>query len=197
MDHELTGSGTPDARAARRLYPRLLGSAWHDLDPAVQRAHLDATLTHADGIFQVSRAPGRLLGLILDLARVPRASGAARVRLGVVCRGPAEHWRRVFEGQPLETVQTADADGLLVERVGILELRFRLAVQQGDLLLRQHSLTVRLGPLWVRLPHGLAIQVAARESAAGQPDRTKVEVRVMSPGGSPLFSYRGTVRWTV
>lgn len=186
-----------DKGGRHRLYPRLLGAAWDELHPAVQRVHADARLTHAEGLFQVSRASGWLLGLALDAARVPRASGAARVRLAVVCHGLAERWRRTFEGRPLETVQTEGSGGLLVECAGPLEFRFRLAVQQGDLLFRQQSLIVRLGPLWVRLPQSLAIQVAARESAAGQPDSTRVEVRVMTPGGSPLFSYRGTVRWTV
>jgi len=197
MDRKLTRLGMANDGAGHRLYPRLLGAAWDGLDPAVQRVHADDRLTQAEVVFQVSRAPGRLLGLVLDAARVPGASGAARVRLAVVCHGPAEHWCRSFEGRPLETVQTEGSGGLLVERVGALELRFRLAVQQGDLLFRQQSLTVRLGPLWVRLPQWLAIQVAARESAAGQPDQTKVEVRVMTPGGGLLFSYRGSVRWTV
>ncbi len=193
----MTSAGLANDGAGHRLYLRLLGAAWDELDPAVQRVHTDDTLTHAEGIFPVSRAPGRLLGLVLDAARVPRASGAAGVRLAVACHGPAEHWCRAFEGRPLETVQSLGPGGLVVERVGALEFRFRLAVQQGDLLFRQKSLTVRLGPLWVRLPHWLAIQIAARESAAGQPDQTKVEVRVMTPGGGLLFSYRGTVRWIV
>jgi len=197
MDHELMGPSEAAHDAAGRLYPRLLGISWDDLDPAVQRVHADKPLTHADGLFQVSRAPGRLLGLILDVARVPRASGGARVRLAVVCRGPAEHWRRVFDGRPLETVQTAGRDGLLVERIGILEFRFRLAVKHGDLLFRQQRLIACLGPLRVRLPHWLAFQVAAREGPSGEPDLTKIEVRVMTPGGNPLFSYRGTVRWAV
>jgi hypothetical protein len=206
-------STRPDNRAASRLYPRLLGAAWDELDPAVQRVHTDDSLTHAEGLFQVSRAPGRLLGLILDLAGVPRASDRARVRLAVECRGPAEHWLRAFEGRPLTTVQTADADGRLVERAGVLEFRFRLAVKHGDLLFRQESLALCLGSWRLRLPHWLALQVAARESAvhlelagpldhagqpdhAGPPDQTRVEVRVMLPGGGLLFSYRGTVRWT-
>jgi hypothetical protein len=206
-------STTPDHVAASRLYPGLLGAAWDELDPAVQRVHTDASLTHAEGIFQVSRTPGRLIGLILDLARVPRASDRARVRLAVECRGSAEHWLRVFDGRPLATVQTADADGRLIERAGILEFRFRLAVKHGDLLFRQESLALCLGWWRLRLPYWLALQVAAREGAvpqeragqpdrtgqpdrAGQPDQTKVEVRVMLPGGGLLFSYRGTVRWT-
>jgi hypothetical protein len=214
MDDAVGRSSTrPDNRAASRLYPRLLGAAWDELGPAVQRVHTDDSLTHAEGLFQVSRAPGRLSGLILDMAGVPRASDRASVRLAVECRGPAEHWLRVFEGRPLTTIQTAAADGRLIERAGLLEFRFRLAVKHGDLLFRQDSLSLCLGSWRLRLPHWLALQVAARESAvlqasggppdhAGQPDRaeqpdqTKVEVRVMLPSGGLLFSYRGTVRWT-
>lgn len=196
MDHDPLGLSTAADEAAPRLYPGLLGAAWDELHPALQRVHANHALTHAEGLFQVSRAPGRLLGLLLDLAQVPRAADSTRVQLALEHRGAAEHWRRVFEGRPLVTVQTAGADGLLIERMGLLEFRLRLAVKHGELLFRQQSLAIRLGSLRVRLPHWLAIQVAAREAPASQPDRTKVEVRVMTPTGSPLFSYRGTVCWT-
>src|SRR4051794_5744925 len=106
--------GRSSNQAASWLYPRLLGAAWDELDPVVQRVHTNAAFAHAEGVFQVSRAPGRPMGLLLDLARVPRAAGAARVRLAIERRGASEHWLREFEGRPLTTVQIADADGRLV-----------------------------------------------------------------------------------
>src|SRR4051812_34135679 len=111
-----------------RLYPKLLGAAWQALDTAVQRAHTDDVLNRAEGVFRVSRAPGRLVGRILDLAQVPSSSAAARARLAVCVRGPVERWERSFGGRPLVTLQCEAPGGLLAERIGLLEFRFRLAV---------------------------------------------------------------------
>lgn len=212
-------SAAPDYRATPvRLYPRLLGDAWDSLAPALQRVHTDPSLTHAAGLFQVSRAPGRLLGLLLNAARVPHVSDRAQVRLAVetwgtgdgrdagvawnagAASGSVERWQRVFDGCPLTTLQSAAPGGLLAERVGILEFRFQLAVKHGELVFRQHSLAICLGRWRLPLPHWLSPQIAARESAVheaaiAEPAETRVDLRVMAPGGSLLFSYRGTVRW--
>lgn len=182
-----------------RLYPKLLGAAWQALDPAVQRVHTDPSLTHAEGVFRVSRARGSLLGRIFDLAQVPRSSDAARVRLAVRHRGLVERWHRTFGGRPLVTLQSEAPGGLLAERVGVLELRSRLIVQDGVLRYRHAGLAIRLGPLRFPLPDWLSINVEGREGSADAGDdprpHTTVDVRVTAPGGSLLFAYRGTVRW--
>jgi Domain of unknown function (DUF4166) len=185
--------------APLRLYPKLLGPAWSALDPVVQRVHADAALTHARGAFRVSRAPGRLLGRILDAAHVPPSSSAAEVRLSICHRGLVERWHRTFGGRPLVTLQSEAPGGLLAERIGVLEFRFRLIVKDGALLYRQVGCIIRLGTLRVALPDWLSIKVAGREGPASADDgsspRTSVDVRVTTPGGSLLFAYRGIVRW--
>jgi len=190
---------TDAPRGPLRLYPKLLGAAWQALDPAVQRVHTDASLTHAEGTFQVSRAPGSLLGRIFDVAHVPRASNAAQVRLAVSHRGLVERWQREFGGRPLVTVQSEAPGGLLAERTGVLEFRSRLTVKNGALLFRHTGLAICLGPLRVPLPDWLSIKVGGREGPAdaGGDSRphTTVEVRVTGPTGGLLFAYRGTVRW--
>lgn len=186
--------------APLRLYPKLLGAAWHALSPTVQRIHIDRAMTNAEGIVQVSRAPGRLMGRILDAAHVPQSSNAAEVRLAVCHRGHVEQWHRAFGGLPLVTHQSEAPSGHLAERFGPVEFRFRLAVKHGALLFRQESLAIRLGPLRVPLPDWLSIKIAGREGPAGELDepsiRTTVDVRVTAPTGSLLFAYRGTVRWS-
>ena len=75
----------PDLTASApspRLYPKLLGAAWASLDPVVQRVHSAPAETYAEGIAQVSRAPGRLLGCVLDAARVPHQLAARRDAAG-------------------------------------------------------------------------------------------------------------------
>jgi hypothetical protein len=121
------------------------------------------------------------------------------VRLVVCQRGLAERWHRAFDGRSLVTDQFEAPGGRLAERIGILEFRFRLAVEQGALLFRQEGLAIWLGPLRLPLPDWLAIKIDAREGPAGAPgeagDRTTVDVRVTAPTGRLLFAYRGTVGW--
>jgi Domain of unknown function (DUF4166) len=198
----LDNAPTPLTRspgALLRLYPTLLGPAWSALDPVVQRVHSDAALTHARGVFQVSRAPGRLTGRIFDAANVPPSSSAAEVRLAICHRGLVERWHRAFGGRPLVTLQSEAPGGLLAERIGVLEFRFRLIVKDGALLYRQAGCIIRLGALRVALPDWLSIRVAGREGPTGAGDgsspRTAVDVRVTTPGGRLLFAYRGTVHW--
>lgn len=182
-----------------RLYPKLLGSAWQAVGPAVQRAHTDETLTHAEGVFRVSRAPGGLLGRIFDAVHVPRSSDAAQVRLTVRHRGLVERWHRMFAGRPLVTIQSEGPAGLMAERAGILEFYARLSVKDGVLLYRHAGLVLRLGRFAIPVPDWLSIKIDGREGAAVDPDgagdRTTVDVRVTAPVGGLLFAYRGTVRW--
>jgi hypothetical protein len=191
------GTERPGGSGARagRLYPRLLGPAWHELDPSIKQAHADVPVLHAEGTLQVSRAPGRVARWLLDLVGVPPAAADAHVRLTVCQRGPTEHWQRVIGGRALTTVQAEAPGRLLAERIGVLEFRFRLAVKRGDLLYRQERAAICLGPMRLPLPDWLAPQIAAREGPAGEPDLTRIEVRVTSAGGALFFSYRGTVRW--
>ena len=133
----------------------------------MQRVHTDASLTHAEGVFQVSRAPGWLLGRIFDVAQVPRSSRTARVRLAVSHRGLVERWHRAFGGRPLVTFQSEAPGGLLAERVGVLEIRSSLAVKHGALLFRQSdSALCAWVALRVPLPDWLSIKVAGREGPA-------------------------------
>jgi hypothetical protein len=184
------GGDRPDG-----LYRRLLGAAWEALDPAVQRVHVGQTSLRAEGVFQVRRAPGWLAGLLLDVAGVPPAAEAIPVRLAVQRRGPVERWHRVFGSRPLVTLQRAAPDGRLIERIGSLELRFRLLVEDGALLFRQERLAVCLGSWRLRVPGWLALRVDGREGPADANDRTSVVVEVRGPTGGLLFGYRGTVRW--
>ena len=196
---------TADVHTSRqphaRLYPKLLGSAWSGLHPEVQRVHTRPGSTRAQAQLEVRRAPGRLLGLMLNLAQVPKAAGHARVRLVIVERttphGPQECWHRVFDGQPLVTHQCEAPGGLLSERVGPLEFRFRLLAEDGTMLFEQHGCWLRAGRLAVRLPRALTPIIWCRESATDMPDQTSVHVRVSAPSGRLLFSYRGTVTWNV
>jgi hypothetical protein len=177
------------------LYPRLLGAAWNDLDPAVRRAHAGGAVDHAVGLLQVRHGPGRLRRLILRAAGVPARSLAAEVHVTVSRNGPVERWRRQFGDTSLVSIQRGGPDRLLAERFGLFEIRFRLAPIGGELVFQQVGLALRLGPLHLPLPDLLAPRVAGRAGTAGGSDRTSVAVVVTTPRGGLLFSYRGSVRW--
>ena len=191
-------------RHAQRLYPKVVGAAWRRLHPAIQDVHTWPGPVCAVARFAVRRRCGRLAGLLLDLARVPVAGEDISVRLTVDHRdtpsGPCERWQRVFAGRPLVTFQAESPGGLLAERVGPLEFRFRLTVDAGSLVFRQVGCWLRLGPASMRLPRRLAPVVWCREtgSEAVHEDavhETVVTVTVTAAGGGLLFSYHGAVAW--
>jgi hypothetical protein len=132
----------------------------------------------------------------------------------VSVRGPAERWRREFDGVPLVTYQSEAPGGLLAERLGPLEFWFRLTVSDGALIYRQESLGLRLGAHRIQIPAWLAVEIAAREAPADRLShhddgsalpsierppsvgRTCVEVRLSGPAGGLIFAYRGSVSWS-
>ena len=176
------------------LYPRLLGRAWWDLDPAIRRAHPAGAIVRAEGILCVRHGTGLLRRLLLVAAGVPPPAERVSVQLVVSRRGRVERWQRTFGARRLATCQS-EAGGLLVERAGPLEIRFRLTVRDGSLLYRQVGLALCLGPLRLPLPRWLALHIAGREGPTGDPDRTSLTVEVAGPRGGLLFSYHGSVRW--
>jgi hypothetical protein len=204
-----------DVPGSRSLYPRLLGAAWDSLAPSVRRLHADDdAVATATGCFQVRRAPGRLPGLILDAARVPATADAVRVRLAIAADEHGERWERSFDGgRPLVTLQRALPGGLLGERIGPLELRFRLLARDGALLFRQEGISLCVGAWRVPLPEWLTFRVDGRAgpveraspapdaaedggpAARGAFDEARVDVRVRVPGGRLLFAYRGVMRF--
>jgi hypothetical protein len=90
----------------------------------------------------------------------------------------------------LASTQFATDDGLLAERTGPLELRFRLHVVDGAIEYRQVAAALRWGPIVVRLPRFLEPRVAAFEEAI-QADRTRIRVRCGLPLVGLLIGYDG------
>jgi hypothetical protein len=144
---------------------------------------------------RVCHGPGWLRRLLLVAVRAPARSAAIPVRLVVLRRGLVECWQRTFGAQRLVTTQMPAPGGLLSERAGPLEIRFRLVATDGTLLYRQESLAVSVGRLRLPVPRWLALQVTSREAPTGQPNQTSLVVEIADPRGGLLFSYAGSVRW--
>jgi hypothetical protein len=173
------------------LYPKLLGPSWPDLDVAIQRLHDSGEAVHAVGLFQVRHGSDKLARMIARLARLPAAGKAVDIRLQVTARKDGEEWRRTFAGRPLVSMQSDRGAGLLVERLGIVEMRFRLEVAGGALNYQTVSAALRLGSLRIPIPRRLCPCVTACERAVGDMNQIHVSVDVTFSLIGRLIAYDG------
>jgi uncharacterized protein DUF4166 len=125
------------------------------------------------------------------LARLPAEGEAVDVRLQVTAQEEWEEWRRTFAERPLVSMQSTRGAGLLVERLGIVEMLMRLEVVGGALSYQTVSATLRLGFLRVPLPYRLSPYVTALEKAVGDTNQIHVSVDVTLPLLGRLIAYNG------
>jgi hypothetical protein len=180
-------------RSGSALYPNLLGDTWCRLDDAVRRLHDSCASVKAVGIFRITTGSTWLARAVAALARLPAAGEAVPTQLVVTARDGGEEWRRTFAGRPLVSLQSERCDGLLAERIGPVEMRFRLEAVNGALTYQTTSAALCVGSLRVPLPRRLSPCVTARESAAGDGDRVAVSVDVQIPWLGLLIRYEGTL----
>jgi len=178
-------------KAPSRLYQKLLGASWPDLDVALRRLHDSGETVRAVGVFRVRHGSNRLASALARLARLPAAGEAVDVRLQVTAREWGEEWRRTFAGRPLVSAQSNRGAGLLVERMGIVEMRFSLEAVGGALNYQTVSVALRLGSLRVPLPYRLSPRVMAWERDVGDMNQIHVSVDVTLPLLGRLIAYDG------
>ncbi len=171
----------------------MLGESWAHLHRAVQSLHETTTPVRAIGIFRVRHGSSRLARALAWLARLPRAEEAVAIELQVTPRTGGEEWRRSFAGRPLVSRQAARRDGLLAERMGGVETRFRRAVADGALSYQTVSAALCLGPLRIPLPRWVRPRATAWERPAGDKDQLSISVEVCLPGLGLLIAYEGTL----
>lgn len=180
-------------RSPSGLYPQVLGSSWNELDESVQWLHGQGRIVRATGTFRVCHGSNRLLRFLARLARLPAAGEAVDLQLIITPLNQGEEWRRTFAGRLLVSTQWKQAAALLAERMGPLEMQFRLEVVRGGLHYRTKRVTLCLGPLRVPLPYWLAPCVTAWERPSGARERTHVDVEATLPLVGLLIAYEGTV----
>src|SRR5262245_6373655 len=181
--------------APSSLYQKLLGASWPDLDVALRRLHDSGETVRAVGVFRVRHGSDRLPRAMARLARLPAAGEAVDVHLQVTAREDGEEWRRTFAGRPLVSMQSnrpdERLDGVMVERMGIVEMQFQLEVVGGALSYQSVSAALCFGPLLVPLPHWLSPCTTAWERAVGDMNQIQVSVDVTFPLIGRLISYDG------
>jgi hypothetical protein len=127
------------------------------------------------------------------LARLPAAGEAVDVRLQVTAQEEGEEWRRTLAGRHLVSMQYDRGAGLLVERLGIVEMLLRLEVVGGALSYQTVSADMRLSFLRVPLPYLLSPNVTAWEKAVGDTNQVHVFVDVTLPLLGRLIAYDGII----
>lgn len=174
------------------LYPRLLGPAWLELDPAIRSVHL------ADGVvtatLEVREGRGPLARLLRAALGLPTPGDARETRLLITREAGRERWTRTFGRRRLVTVQRALSGGILGERIGFVELRFRLRIAAGTLWYEQTGAALALGSWSMPLPRWLSPRVEARERREDGGQRAHVEVRLFAPVVGFVMSYEGCLQ---
>jgi len=186
-----------ETRVPDVLYPRLFGMAWSEIDTALQRMHCNCQPVHAAGVFRISHGNSLGAKLLLLFLRLPPPNTAAQVELIVRPIGESETWLRLFDGKPIVTVQRESVSGLLAERFGPLEFRFRLSFADHTIHYRQVGVILHLAlPFFseIPLPRWLSPHVSAWETAGASEIETRVQVEVSAPLAGLLFSYEGKLR---
>ena len=178
----------------------MLGSLLHDeiglLPLATSRFHASTADVCGSGILEVRQARRWYGRLIARMLRLPRTSGATRVTLTIHRERAGtseivEYWSRRFDGQAMDSIQTASAQHV-VEQIGRLELRFAISVASRRLCFEQVGTSIRVGPRRLPVPTVIAPRVHA--SVGGDEEHLDVSVRIDAPLLGTVLSYAGKLR---
>jgi hypothetical protein len=124
---------------------------------------------------------------------LPAAGDRVPVTLQLQAFDGGQLWRRTFADRVLASLQYRHGSGMLAERFGLAECRFRVEARDGALVFVQTGSAIRLGPIAVPLAWGLGPRIVAHERSAG-PDSVEVDVAISLPGAGLLLRYRGEIR---
>jgi hypothetical protein len=91
------------------------------------------------------------------------------------------------------TWQEEGRGGMLIERRGIVELKFRLSAADGGLVYRQEAARLRVGPIRVPVARWASPRVGATERPCGDGGRVAVEVSVALPLFGEWLRYSGWI----
>lgn len=166
------------------VYRTLLGASYDTL-PARIRALHDRGGTYT-GSASIEGEDNAFARAIRTLANLPSPVERCPLVFELRHDGDVERWTRRF-GDEVMTSTIAARDGLLVEKLGLSTLRFRLEVEQRAIRWR----LVSAHGLAVPLPRHLFDGVAAREFVDGR--RYAFAVEATLPFAGLVVRYRGSL----
>lgn len=166
------------------LYRQVLGEDFHLLARELQVFHSFAGRVRLFGRCTVNgpqTAIGRLMGKVFALPKTTEETGFSFELEADTVR---ETWRRYFPGR-LMTSRIRVVAGTLVERLGPVDLHFRLKADSGQMVMLLQAITV-----WgIPCPKFLVPSVLAEESAS--PGKLHFNVAAHLPVIGLLAEYRG------
>ena len=173
------------AQSPQPLFRGLLGSdAFDALPPTLRSLHLCRGQAEYRGEVEVVRGSGLLSRFCGWATRLPPA-GTGPITVEILADDLGEHWTRHVAGHAMRSRLWA-ADGLLNERLGLVDFGFRLEGGHGGITWT----VVRVRAFGVLpLPVAGFSQVCARESE--EAGRYRFEVVAALPLAGPLVHYRG------
>ena len=168
---------------APSLFEHVLGAAYTDLSPRVQRLHAAPGARRYRGEVEVDSGRGRLARLFARAARLP-THYRGELFVDVRPTRDGERWTRRFGSHAMPSTLFA-RDGALSERLGLVRLAFALHVVAGALDWRLVAVRV----LGLPLPRGWFKGVTARAFEAD--GRYRFDVAARLPLIGLLVHYRG------
>ncbi len=175
-------------RAFQPLFPRVIGSDFAALPPAVQRSHQTIGVHHFKGVSKVIRGRGLWPRIIARVFGFPPAADAVDVTVTKRTTPTGEVWTRVFGGSEFRSDLTARG-GKMHERFGPFRFELGLAVRGGTLQFPVNR--GWLGPL--PLPKILLPTSDATESETG--GNLRFDVKLLAPITKGLIVwYQGELR---
>ena len=165
------------------LFQSLLGSAFEDLPATVRVLHLRPGTAEYAGEVEVARGSGSLSRLFAWCTGLP-PTGTGRIRVVIEASPTSERWTRHVGAHAMRSRLRASG-GLLVERLGLVEFRFRLTVDERRLVWRVTGVRA----LGLPLPARWFAGVNASESEAE--GRYTFDGRARLPLVGAIVDYRG------
>lgn len=170
------------------LFQHLLGDAFAQLAPAVQRGHQPGAGLLLSGQAAVRRGRNFLARILCRVMGFPAEGDTVPVRVRMDVLPDGERWQRSFAAQRFESRFSAGRgalQGLLVEQFGPLRFHIGLTVVDGAL-----HWAVRSGALWrIPLPALLLPSGDSREYALD--GRFHFDVEIAHPLAGRIVQYRG------
>jgi hypothetical protein len=178
---------------APALYPRLLGSVWDSLGSGVRDIHRGGSESRLSGTFEIQASTTKLGRLLCTLARLPTCSGTTRCDVLVEASATSERWSRLLGTWRFASTQLEEG-GFLVERIGALDLRFRLGEERAGIRFTQVGACLRVFGLRVRIPRIFAPTVLAFELPGSDARAALIDITLKAPFVGMLVRYHGEVR---